>query len=146
MRYLTSNLFESRAQTLVNPVNTEGVMGAGLAQAFRARYPEMFREYRERCRRGEFKVGSLMLWRGPDRWVLNLPTKTSWRLPSELDYIRQGLLQFRAEYRSLGIRSVAFPALGCGRGQLAWTSVQPLFEEILRGLPPYIGIDVHLPR
>jgi O-acetyl-ADP-ribose deacetylase (regulator of RNase III) len=144
MRFVTSNLFDSWCQTLVNPVNTEGVMGTGLAQAFRARYPEMFRAYRERCRRGDFSIGSLMLWRGPDRWVLNLPTKTSWRLASELDYVRQGLLQFRAEYHSLGIRSIAFPALGCGRGQLAWASVQPLFEEILHGLPIYIY--VHLPR
>jgi O-acetyl-ADP-ribose deacetylase (regulator of RNase III) len=144
MRYLTSNLFDSRAQTLVNPVNTDGVMGAGLAQAFRARYPEMYRQYRDRCRRGDFSIGSLDLWRGPDRWVLNLPTKTSWRAPSNLDYVRRGLLQFRAEYKALGIRSVAFPALGCGRGQLAWTSVKPLFDELLEDLP--IFIHVHLPR
>jgi O-acetyl-ADP-ribose deacetylase (regulator of RNase III) len=144
MRYLTSDLFDSRAQTLVNPVNTEGVMGAGLAQAFRDRYPEMFREYRDRCRRGELAIGTLLLWRGPDRSILNLPTKTTWRSPSELDYVRRGLLQFRAEYRALGIRSVAFPALGCGRGQLAWTSVQPLFEELLRDRPIYI--DIHLPH
>jgi O-acetyl-ADP-ribose deacetylase (regulator of RNase III) len=144
MRYLTTNLFDSRAQTLVNPVNTEGVMGAGLAQGFRARYPEMFREYRDRCRSGDLTIGSLMLWRGPDHWVLNLPTKTSWRLPSTLDYVRAGLLQFRSEYKAMGIRSIAFPALGCGRGALDWNSVQPLFEELLRDLP--IFIYVHLPR
>ena len=27
----------------------------------------------------------------------------------ELDYVRRGLLQFRTEYRALGIRSIAFP-------------------------------------
>jgi hypothetical protein len=47
-----SDLFASPAHTLVNPVNTTGVIGAGLARAFRDRYPEMFCQYQELCRRG----------------------------------------------------------------------------------------------
>jgi hypothetical protein len=35
IRYLDSDLFASPAQTLVNPVNTVGVMGAGLARRSR---------------------------------------------------------------------------------------------------------------
>ncbi len=144
IRYSTSDLFASPAQTLVNPVNTEGVMGAGLARAFRTRYPEMFREYQELCRRRRLAGGNLHLWRGPDRWVLNLPTKTSWRLPSTLALVEAGLQRFRRDYEALGITSVAFPALGCGLGSLAWTDVQPLLECHLSDLP--IPVNVYPPR
>lgn len=144
IHYRTTDLFASPAQTLVNPVNTEGVMGAGLARAFRTRYPEMFREYQDLCRRRRLSGGILHLWRGPDRWVLNLPTKTSWRLPSTLALVEAGLRRFRDDYEALGITSVAFPALGCGCGSLSWDDVQPLLEHHLSDLP--IPVDVHPPR
>ena len=34
------DLFESRAQTLVNTVNCVGVMGKGIALGFRKRFPQ----------------------------------------------------------------------------------------------------------
>jgi O-acetyl-ADP-ribose deacetylase (regulator of RNase III) len=144
LRYLDSDLFASPAQTLVNPVNTEGVMGAGLAKAFRSRYPMMFREYQQLCRTGRLSVGTLMLWRGPDRWVLNFPTKTSWRQPSTIAFLAAGLTRFRREYAMLGIRSVAFPALGCGCGSLGWEEVRTLLEEYLGDLS--IPVFVHRPH
>jgi O-acetyl-ADP-ribose deacetylase (regulator of RNase III) len=138
-----SDLFASPAQTLVNPVNTTGVMGAGLARAFRDRYPEMFCQYQELCRRGRLSPGTLHLWRGPDRWVLNFPTKTSWRLPSTLALVEAGLRRFRRDYEALGITSIAFPALGCGYGSLAWADVEALLERHLSDLP--LPVDVHPP-
>jgi O-acetyl-ADP-ribose deacetylase (regulator of RNase III) len=144
IRYLDSDLFASPAQTLVNPVNTVGVMGAGLARAFRDRYPAMFREYQDLCRAGRLSIGTLHLWRGPDCWVLNLPTKTSWRLPSTLTQVEAGLCRFRRDYEALGISSVAFPALGCGCGSLSWETVRPRMESYLADLP--IPVDVHRPR
>jgi O-acetyl-ADP-ribose deacetylase (regulator of RNase III) len=144
IRYLDSDLFASPAQTLVNPVNTVGVMGAGLARVFRDRYPEMFREYQALCRAGRLSIGALHLWRGPDRWVLNLPTKTSWKLPSTLSHVEAGLRRFRRDYEALGITSVAFPALGCGCGSLSWEAVRPVLDAHLGDLP--IPVDVHRPR
>jgi O-acetyl-ADP-ribose deacetylase (regulator of RNase III) len=52
--YVDANLFTSPAQTLVNTVNTVGVMGKGIAKAFKTVYPDMFEEYASLCRRGEF--------------------------------------------------------------------------------------------
>src|SRR4029078_8700192 len=126
--YLRTDLFTSPAQTLVNTVNTVGVMGKGIAKTVKERYAEMFRIYREYCDRGELRTGSLMLWRGPDRWVLNFPTKTTWRLPSGIEYIESGLRRFMETYEELGITSASFPPLGCGNGNLDWHEVKPLME------------------
>src|SRR5437868_2836587 len=49
MKYVTSSLFDSPAQTLVNTVNTVGVMGKGIAAEFKKRYPAMFVRYAGFC-------------------------------------------------------------------------------------------------
>ena len=49
IRYLEGDIFKSPAQTIVNTVNTVGIMGKGIALAFKERYPEMFEEYKRKC-------------------------------------------------------------------------------------------------
>jgi O-acetyl-ADP-ribose deacetylase (regulator of RNase III) len=142
LRYVTTSLFESPAQTLVNTVNTVGVMGKGIAAEFKRRYPLMYESYREFCKRGELAVGKLYLYRSPNKWVLNFPTKTDWRQPSRLEWIEAGLKKFVATYTDQGITSASFPMLGCGNGQLQWSAVQPLMEQHLSVVT--IPIFVHL--
>ena len=38
IRYIEGDIFKSPAQTIVNAVNTEGVMGKGIALEFKKRY------------------------------------------------------------------------------------------------------------
>lgn len=134
--YVKGNLLQSPAQVLVNTVNTVGVMGKGIALEFKRIYPEMFAKYRELCERGQFRIGMLWLYKSPNKWVLNFPTKKHWRNPSKVEYIEAGLRKFVSSYVDLGIHSIAFPALGCGNGQLDFESqVKPLLEKHLRNLP-----------
>ena len=55
IKVLIGNILESKAQTLVNTVNCVGVMGKGIALDFKQRFPDMFKDYVERCTRGEMK-------------------------------------------------------------------------------------------
>lgn len=131
--YRSGDIFGSGMRTLVNPVNTVGVMGKGLAASFRKRYPEMYGEYHLRCKRGLLPTGKLFLWRGHSKQILCFPTKGDWREPSRLEYIESGLDDFmrlaeRGEALSGG---VAFPMLGCGLGGLKWADVGSLMEERL---------------
>jgi O-acetyl-ADP-ribose deacetylase (regulator of RNase III) len=143
LEYVRTNIFDSPAQTLVNPVNTVGVMGKGLAAEFKRRYPEMFRRYRHLCDRGVLDVGRLDLHAGIPKWVLNFPTKKHWRNPSELEYLAAGLKRFVATYAELGITSVSFPQLGTANGGLEWQrEVQPLMDEYLAGLA--IPVFIHM--
>ena len=57
IRIATGDLFESSAQTYANAVNTRGVMGKGIALAFKKKFPEMFEDYAIRCRKGEVRLG-----------------------------------------------------------------------------------------
>lgn len=139
--YVTGSLFTSPAQVLVNTVNTEGVMGKGIALQFKRTFPEMFAEYQRLCENRGIRVGKLWLYKGsPNKWILNFPTKRGWRQPSQLDFIEAGLQKFVEEFDQLKIYSIAFPALGCGNGELAWSDVKPLMEQYLQKVPADIFI------
>lgn len=145
IKFVYGNIFDSQAQTLVNPVNTVGVMGAGLAKQFRMRFPGLFDVYRSACASGQLSIGTLHLYQPSSLpWVLNFPTKVHWRKPSLLQYIRRGLQVFAEQSQSLGIQSIAFPPLGCGLGGLFWREVKLLMEHFLKTLE--IPVVVYLPR
>lgn len=141
LRFVSTSILDSKAQTVVNTVNTVGVMGKGLAHAFRERHPKMFRSYKDICDRGLLDIGKLWLWRGDVQWVLNFPTKKHWKYPSKIEYIEAGLNKFVAQYESQGIREISFPRLGCGNGGLEWNEVRPVMEHHLKRLP--ISIYIH---
>jgi O-acetyl-ADP-ribose deacetylase (regulator of RNase III) len=141
--YLEISLFDSPAQTLVNTVNTVGVMGKGIALTFKKLYPEMFKEYHKLCDENKFTVGSLYIYRTFNKIIVNFPTKKHWNNPSKISYIDSGLKKFINFYQNYGISSVSFPQLGCGNGELDWDrQVQPLMENYLKDLP--IPVYIHL--
>ena len=140
IEYVEGNIFNSPAQVIVNPVNTVGVMGKGIALEFKNRYPIMFEKYKTACEKHMLTIGKLMLVSAPDHLLLLFPTKESWRYPSKLSYIELGLKRFCDYYAQRGITSIAFPKLGCGNGELDWEEVKPLMERYLKDLP----IDVYI--
>ena len=140
IEYIEGDIFESPAQVIVNTVNTVGVMGKGLALAFKKRYPDMFEKYKQACDNNSLTIGKLMLFYEADHWLLLFPTKEHWRNPSKLEYIEAGLQKFVRAYADKSITSVAFPRLGCGNGGLDWEKVRPLMDRYLSPLP----IDIYI--
>jgi O-acetyl-ADP-ribose deacetylase (regulator of RNase III)/uncharacterized protein YwgA len=143
-RALIGDLFESRAQTLVNTVNCIGVMGKGVAEQFKLRFPAMFEDYRSRSERKAVRLGEPYLYQ--DRsgaHIINFPTKDHWRSPSRLADIERGLDYLAAHVEEWGVTSIALPPLGCGNGGLEWSEVGPLIYHKLHGLP--IDVEVYAP-
>lgn len=125
------NIFNSQCQTLVNTVNCVGIMGAGIALECRLRYPKMFEQYAKLCSDKQLDIGQLWLYKNPQRWVLNFPTKKHWRYPSRLEYLHLGLQKFVATYAERGITSVAFPLLGAQNGGLDKAQSMALMQQYL---------------
>jgi len=127
------NMFESKAQTLVNTVNTVGVMGKGIALEFKKRFPEMYEDYVARCQGGRVKLGEPYVYRqSPGPWVINFPTKDHWRSVSRISDIVRGLKYLYDHYHEWGVKSMAVPPLGCGSGQLEWRVVGRTLYRWLR--------------
>lgn len=132
--FIEGNIFHSKCQTLVNPVNCMGVMGKGLALQFKSRYPGSEASYKKACERNLLSPGMLMLWRGQPHWVLQFPTKDKWWNNSHISYIEEGLKKFVATYHEQGITSIAFPMLGCGEGKLSKDKVSEMLKKYLEPL------------
>ena len=141
---LIGNLFESKAQTLVNTVNCVGIMGKGIAQEFKKRYPEMFKEYKDLCNREQMHLGKLYIYKTLyEKTIVNFPTKKHWRSVSRVEDIYDGMQCFIQKYKDWGITSIAFPPLGCGNGGLEWDVVGPMMYQELSKLN--IDIEIYAP-
>jgi O-acetyl-ADP-ribose deacetylase (regulator of RNase III) len=158
----TGNLLESRCQTLVNTVNTVGVMGKGIAAAFKVRFPEMYADYRRRCEIQDpndphkVRLGRPYLYapspqqmmlgadENPQPLIINFPTKEHWRRPSDFEAILEGLDYLSQHIAEWGVTSIAVPPLGCGHGGLEWRSVGPELYSRLATLD--IPVELYAPQ
>ena len=133
------NLLEADADALVNTVNTEGVMGKGLALQFKTKFPEMFEEYHRACQAGEVRPGRMHIVERREmfrpRYIINFPTKRQWRFPSRMEDIEAGLMALVGDIERLHIHSIAIPPLGCGNGGLDWNQALPKIQSALGPLP-----------
>jgi O-acetyl-ADP-ribose deacetylase (regulator of RNase III) len=137
VRFVRGDILEAQTEALVNTVNTVGVMGKGVALAFKRRFPDNYEFYRQACERDEVEIGRMLVFetgRLQPRYIINFPTKEHWRDSSKLHYIEQGLRDLVRKVRDLGIRSIAVPALGCGNGGLDWAQVRSLIAEAFQPL------------
>ncbi len=126
---IKADIFKSRMQTLVCPVNCKGVMGAGLAKQFAIRYPGLRDAYEEACNNGDIKPGEPEVFDFNGRLVVCFPTKDHWATNSPLQFIHEGLDFLVKHKQDLGIISIAFPMLGCGLGKLPKNEVFPVIYD-----------------
>lgn len=144
VRVLEGDLLKSRMHALVNTVNTVGIMGKGVALAFKKQYPEMYRDYVRRCDEHEVKLGEPYPYEASDHLIINFPTKEHWRSVSRRSDIVAGLEYLERHYKQWGVRSLAVPPLGCGNGQLEWRVVGPVLLRHLRRLD--VPVELYAPH
>lgn len=147
--YKEGNIFESDAEALVNTVNTVGVMGKGIALQFKKNYSSNYKAYADACRNGEIKVGKMFVFRDSnlstgERLIINFPTKTDWRKPSEYVYVEEGVKDLVRVIHQYNIKSLALPPLGAGNGGLKWEKVKGIINKYLSDLP--VDIFVYEPN
>lgn len=144
LTYHKGTVFNCGAQTIVNTVNCEGVMGKGIALEFKLRYPQMYDKYAQMCKGKKIVTGKTYIYTVSDELkILNFPTKNRWRYASRIEWIEDGLEYFLANYKGYGIKSIAFPRLGCSNGGLNWDDVKKLMEKYLNieDIDVYICLD-----
>jgi O-acetyl-ADP-ribose deacetylase (regulator of RNase III) len=137
IEYRTGNLLEDDAEALVNTVNCVGVMGKGIALAFKHAFPDNYRLYRSACGLGNVRPGGLCITQpgsmfGP-RYIVNVATKDHWRDGSLMEWIEEGARSIATFCQENGIRAAAVPALGCSNGGLPWARVRQVLEREFSG-------------
>jgi len=149
MKYITGNMLEAETEALVNTVNTVGVMGKGIALQFKERFPVNFKIYADACKKGEMKVGKMLVVKentlNGEKLIINFPTKTEWFKKSQYSYIEVGLKDLVRVIEEYKIKSIAIPPLGCGNGGLKWEKVKAMMDKYL-GQLPNIAIQIYEPN
>ena len=128
--FLAGDLFDHDGlDGLAHGCNCAGAMGAGIAVAFRDRYPAMFHEYKARCADGRFTLGDVFVWTEGARTIFNLGTQRTWRTRAELGAIERSVATMIAAAEERGVRRIGLPRIGAGLGGLSWPSVRALLER-----------------
>lgn len=143
MKYYDGTVFNAGCEALVNTVNTDGFMGKGIALEFALRYKGLESCYKAGCETGDIRVNKVHYYYAEGVTIINFPTKMHFKFPSRLEWIDAALADFVKTYKSKGIKSVAFPRLGCANGGLNWEDVKPIMEKHLSGIdiPVVICLD-----
>lgn len=144
LEFVTGDFFDYKANIRVNTVNCVGVMGAGVALTFKNRYPQMFDDYVQACKKKEVAPGKPHVWIESDlistSTIINFPTKIHWKNPSEYEYIEKGLIWLRDYLAEHEEATVTLPALGCGHGGLNWDIVKQMIIKYLGSLEAKIFV------
>ena len=133
--YYKGTVFNAGTEAIVNTVNCDGVMGAGIALEFGLRYPDMYKDYEIKCKKGQICAGKVDYFKDSTGIIIvNFPTKIHFKYPSKIEWIESGLNAFTTNYKNYGFNSIAFPKLGTSKGGLDWKQVCPLMEKYLAPL------------
>ena len=145
LRIVEGDIFaDPVSEMLTDANNCLGVSGAGLALAYKERFPEYQRAYAKACVDGLVKLGKVWVYETasmlPPRWIVSFPTIHHWRDIAYPADIEDGLKHYRRVIEELKPASVSVPALGCGLAGGDWAEIKELIEEHLGGLEPEIKI------
>ena len=138
IKFTQGNLLEAETEAVVNTVNTVGIMGKGIALMFKERFPRNYEAYVRACARDEVHLGKMYVTENEElfgpRWIINFPTKTHWRVKTQIEWVQEGLKDLVRIIDEKNIRSIAIPPLGCGNGGLDWREVRPLIASTLQNV------------
>lgn len=114
------NLFDSDAGVIGHGVNCAGVMGKGIAVAFKEQYPDMYNEYRRLCWDNKLKPGGVFFYAASDRVIANLVSQDKPGPNARYSWAVESIRKAMDYANERHIKAVAIPRIGCGIGGLEW--------------------------
>ena len=137
IKIVKGNIFSLKdTEALVDPVNCVGIAGAGLAKAFREKFPEEHLRYVDACKSGMLRSGKVFVCKINNhdkfKYIVYFPTKRHWTEKSTISMVTTGLLSLVQAIKQNNIKSIAIPRIGCGLGGLSWNVVLPLIRSMMK--------------
>lgn len=134
------DLFDAEVDVIAHGCNTRGVMGAGIAAAFRHKFPAMYQQYRAFCQSGLFATGSVFKYEitnnpheanQPFHAIFNLGTQEYPGPDAKISHIEECFERIRYYYNVPMV--IGIPFIGCGIGSLNWDDVKLAIENVIEG-------------
>lgn len=136
LKEVTGDIFKTTCEIIINPTNSLGVHGAGLALQFKNKFRENCEFYTKICQSYHKDVLVLvppiiLEIENPNyefKFICHFATKIDWKHDSEYEYVSKNLDILIEKLNKLQSPSIAMPALGCGLGGLKYDIVKNLIE------------------
>ncbi|EBW8959815.1 hypothetical protein BZ973_00350 [Salmonella enterica subsp. enterica serovar Enteritidis] len=128
---ISHDLFNAPERFKVVTVNCVGAMGRGIALACRERFPSLYNDYRQKCRKEQIVIGEVYCY--PEEGVILLPTKTHFRYKSQIYYVTSGIDALARLGEDLE-GGIAIPPLGMANGWLRYHERLEIFIHLQKRL------------
>lgn len=129
--FTKGDLFHSEGiRAYAHGCNCAGTMDAGVAVAFKKRWPKMFDEYRALCDDGRFRLGDTCVWTDGNETVYCLAIQEHWKAKAKLPALTKSLTKMVELAANAGIDRVGLPRIGAGLGGLDWARVKNIANEV----------------
>lgn len=138
---IQGDVLVSEAQVIVQGLAPGENMPTGIAKHLRDRFRGLASDFKKACRNQRLKPGDFHLWKGPDKWVLNLLTQDEAysrdvrETRAHEQYLRKALRAVARHHEKLGITSMAMPRICSGLGKMKWEEVRQIIVEEWSDLP-----------
>jgi O-acetyl-ADP-ribose deacetylase (regulator of RNase III) len=107
-----------------------GGMDAGVAVAFKKKWPRMFEEYRARCADGRFRLGDVFVWSEGEEVVYSLGIQEQSTKKAKLPALMKSLRVMAELAQKAGVDRIGLTRIGAGAGGLDWPRVKKILSEV----------------
>ncbi len=112
-----------------------GSMDAGVAVAFKKRWPGMFDAYQAHCEAKRFHLGDVLTYSEGDEVVYCLAIQESATKKANLAALTKSVKTMADRATHAGIDRVGLPRIGTGPAGLDWPRVKKTLSEVGKELP-----------
>ena len=135
IKIVQGDITELKVDAIVNAANNKLVMGGGVAGAIKRKGGKIIEE--EAVKKGPIKIGEAVFTQGgalPVKYVIHTATM-GMDFKTDEDKIRESCKNALKIAEQLKIKSIAFPALGCGTGGFPLLAAAKIMaQEVMRHL------------
>lgn len=134
VKVIDGNLLSAKEEIIGHQVNCRGVMGSGVADQVKRKFPQAYKEYKLLCDvKGSKNLGTCQIVKIEDKTVANLFGQDGYgygQVHTNLTALRECLEHLYSYAKECG-KSVALPyKLGSDRGGADWNEVVEIIESI----------------
>ncbi len=109
-------------------VTSSGAMDAGIALAFKKRWPRMDEDYRALCVDKRLHLGDVFPWSEGEITVYNLVIQVHWKSHAKLAALTRAVRRMVELATTAGVTRIGLPRIGTGMGGLDWPRVKSVLE------------------
>jgi O-acetyl-ADP-ribose deacetylase (regulator of RNase III) len=124
------DLFTSTAQAIGHGVNCHGVMGSGIAVAFKEKFPRNYVSYRNACQTKMLQPGETIVFNEGGLFIFNIASQAQPGANATYPFLFSAAYDAAQQAVALGINRLAIPLIGCGIGGLEWKHAEKILLAV----------------